>query len=114
MKKLIITLTLILAIGLAMTPAIASDGYSGPCPGYGTGTPVSFLPLYNLALGQVNTLTQEVHAAMEGSESNPEVEEKLSDINDLVKSATLGSNYIYQKDLLLLAKGQLEATLAMI
>lgn len=114
MRKLSITLILALVIGISMAPAIASAGI-GPCPGQGTGNPISMMPLYKNVLSDVVSLKAEVEAALAGCEGDTsQVEGMLDEINDIVASATVGSNYIYQKDQLLLAKAKLEELLCML
>jgi len=103
-------------IGLMMTPAIASDGkMDGPLPGKGTGQPISTLPLYRLALSNTIDLRDQVMVALENYDGDISVfDPLLEEISSIVASATVGSNYLFQKDQLVYAADLMQQLLAIL
>lgn len=111
MKNWKMILPLALISMLAVMPMASGD--VGPsCPGYGTGNAASFLPFYVTALGNVNTLMEQLQEKMDQMDDVSMYSEQLEEINGLITRATMGTNYIHQKDVLLMAKTKLQALLA--
>ena len=106
--KMILPLTLI--VMLAVIPMASGTGST--CPGHGTGNAASFLPFYVTAMGNINTMMEQLQDKMGQMDDVSMYSEQLDEINGLIAKASMGTNYLYKKDILLMANTKLQSLLA--